>query len=235
MGALKLPRPLDPSELRRRRDVLLQQIHYAFNSVYLGNGVGIHEGRAIDSHADDAARHAARAKDRECRRWQDLSREQVFGSDLLPLVFMDGEGVRFVTPWLMTAKLKHRMVSIDIEPSANTDAWHDIDPTQFDGYLNRQVLSEHQQQSTASFMMLCLEDSYSHYRLTADQYQDDEGWAMQDAGSLLSCLHDTWADSLNGGSRVEWDTRWARVCKRLFDRGDGEVLFYFPEPTSPPT
>jgi hypothetical protein len=85
---------------------LARQVEAAFQGVRLGEGVSLHQARAMDDYASDDEIAAARALDIE-ERWQDVPDEKVDRfSDAL--AFMDAAGLRFYLPRFMVFALKHR-------------------------------------------------------------------------------------------------------------------------------
>ncbi len=85
---------------------LIHEIEAAFEGVALGNGVSLHQARAMDDdwvNQSDVA--DLRSQDPE-ERWQDISDEKLdLLADTLP--FMDPEGFRFYLPRFMVFALKH--------------------------------------------------------------------------------------------------------------------------------
>ena len=91
-------------EAERRR--LLCQIESAFDGVRLGNGVSLHQARALDNYeSGEEAAAAARTFDTE-ETWQEIPDEKV---DRLgdALSFLDAEGFRFYIPRFMVYTLHH--------------------------------------------------------------------------------------------------------------------------------
>lgn len=96
---------MQTSTREAQRKSLIAQIEAAFGDVRLGNGVSLHQARAMDNYEDDATIGAARALDTE-ERWQDISDEKLKHlSDTLS--FMDAEGFRFHIPRFMMFVLTH--------------------------------------------------------------------------------------------------------------------------------
>ncbi len=95
-------------ERDRIRPKLIRQIEAAFDGVELGNGVSLHQARAMDDYAPAEEVQAARALDTEVR-WQDISDEKLDKfSDTLS--FMDVEGFRFHIPRFMVYVLQNEAV-----------------------------------------------------------------------------------------------------------------------------
>jgi hypothetical protein len=93
------------AEREAERLRLIREVEAAFNGVALGNGVSLHQARAMDDYASDAEVAAARAMDTE-ERWQEVPDEKLDRlADTLP--FMDAEGFRFYLPRFMLFALKH--------------------------------------------------------------------------------------------------------------------------------
>ena len=94
------------AEREAERQRLVRQVVAAFNDVRLGNGVSLHQARAMDDYAGDAEVAAARVLDTESR-WQDVTDEKLDRlADTMP--FMDAEGFRFYLPRFMLFALEHR-------------------------------------------------------------------------------------------------------------------------------
>lgn len=93
------------AEREAERLRLIREVEVAFDGVALGNGVSLHQARALDKRASDAEVAAARPMDTE-ERWQDVPDEKIDRlADTLP--FMDAEGFRFYLPRFMLFALKH--------------------------------------------------------------------------------------------------------------------------------
>jgi hypothetical protein len=87
------------------RDSLIARIEAAFGHVRLGEGVSLHQARAMDDYESEATIASVRTFDTE-HRWQDVSDEKLDRlSDTLP--FMDAEGFRFYMPRFMTFALRN--------------------------------------------------------------------------------------------------------------------------------
>jgi hypothetical protein len=94
------------AEREAERLRLIRDVEAAFDGVALGNGVSLHQARAMDDYAPDAEIAAARALDTE-DRWQDVPDKKLDRlSDTLP--FMDAERFRFYLPRFMLFALTHR-------------------------------------------------------------------------------------------------------------------------------
>lgn len=101
---------------------MLARIESAFQGVQLGNGVSLHQARAMDDWEHDATVAAARALDTE-ERWQDISDEKLHRlSDTLP--FMDAEGFRFHIPRFMVFNLNNE--TSDSWAYASAIYWSDM-------------------------------------------------------------------------------------------------------------
>lgn len=85
------------------------KIRNAFRGVKLGDGVGLFEGRALDDYADDATRHACRAKD-ERHNWEEIPKERLESYNDA-LCFLDAEGMRFHLPAFLIVELEGPSVS----------------------------------------------------------------------------------------------------------------------------
>ena len=79
-------------------------IEAAFAGVTLGDGVGLHEARAIDDYADDATQAARRAED-EKEDWRRITAEDLNFCDS-SLCFFDAGGMRFHLPAYLIAELR---------------------------------------------------------------------------------------------------------------------------------
>ena len=101
-----------------RKARLLDQIHEAFGSVQLGDGVTLHEATAIDDYATPAQRQAARQLD-TARRWQDVPDEHI-AKHCSVFSFLDVKGHVFYTPAYMCWLLR---TGYDT-PSNSTEAAH---------------------------------------------------------------------------------------------------------------
>ena len=87
------------------RQALITRIEAAFDGVELGEGLSLHQGRALDDYEPPEVVADARADDTE-ERWQDISDEKV---ERLwdALGFLDAEGVRFYLPRYMVYAQRH--------------------------------------------------------------------------------------------------------------------------------
>jgi hypothetical protein len=116
------------AEREAERLRLIHQVEAAFDGVELGNGVSLHQARAMDNYASGAEIAAARALDTE-DRWQDVPDAKLDQfSDTLP--FMDPEGFRFYLPRFMLFALKHRGGTEFSGSSASDTAIYWTDPRQ---------------------------------------------------------------------------------------------------------
>ena len=84
---------------------LLAEIEAAFGEVRLGDGISLHQARALDNYEGDEGVFAARTFDEE-ERWQLIPDAKVERfDDTLP--FMDAAGMRFHLPRFLVWTLTH--------------------------------------------------------------------------------------------------------------------------------
>jgi len=89
----------------QRRQALIAEIEAAFTDVRLGDGVSLHQARALDDYWSHEEAAAARRHDRE-ERWRDISDEKVRNFNDT-LTFMDAAGFRFHLPRFMVFALEN--------------------------------------------------------------------------------------------------------------------------------
>jgi len=96
-----MPHDVPQPEVRQ----LLAEIEAAFGDVRLGDGISLHQARALDDYETDEVVAAARALD-AVARWQDITDDKL---DRLndTLAFMDAAGFRYHLPRFMTWSLTH--------------------------------------------------------------------------------------------------------------------------------
>jgi hypothetical protein len=83
----------------------LAEIEATFGGVRLGDGISLHQARALDDYEPEGVVAAARSFDAE-ERWQDITDDKL---DRLSdtLAFMDAAGFRFHMPRFMVYSLTH--------------------------------------------------------------------------------------------------------------------------------
>lgn len=84
---------------------LLAQIDATFDGVRLGDGISLHQARALDNYEPEDAAAAARSFDTE-ERWQDITDDKL-DRHANTLAFMDAAGFRFHMPRFMVFSLTH--------------------------------------------------------------------------------------------------------------------------------
>jgi hypothetical protein len=95
---------MESEELINEASILVDAVSKAFETVVLGNGVGLFQAQAIDGHRLESEKAAARAKD-EKNDWR-LIPVQNLNKCYSSLHFFDSEGMRFHLPAYLTAYLK---------------------------------------------------------------------------------------------------------------------------------
>lgn len=93
------------STFESRRSTLIAEITSAFDGVSRGNGITLHEARAMDNYASPQEQRAARLYDTE-RRWQDVPDADIVDC-CSALSFLDKDGFRYYLPAFMIYSLKH--------------------------------------------------------------------------------------------------------------------------------
>lgn len=89
-------------EIRQR---IIAEIERAFTDVRRGNGITLHQARALDDYRDEIEQAQARRKDTDAR-WQDIPDTRIEKlADTL--AFLDPEGFRYYIPAFMIWALRH--------------------------------------------------------------------------------------------------------------------------------
>lgn len=95
---------MDANERAADKNRLIEAITKAFDSVVLGNGVGLYQAQALDDYKTELEEQAARLKD-EKNDWCLISAEELNKCNS-SLSFFDAEGMRFHLPAYLIADLK---------------------------------------------------------------------------------------------------------------------------------
>lgn len=85
-------------------DAIIKTIEKAFDTVELGNGVGLFQAQAIDDYKSEAEQQKSRLND-EKQDWRLISIADI-NKCYSSLSFFDAEGMRFHIPAYLTAELK---------------------------------------------------------------------------------------------------------------------------------
>lgn len=95
---------MDANERAADKNQLIETIIKAFDSVVLGNGVGLYQAQAQDDYKTGLEEQAARLKD-EKNDWRLIAAEELNKCNS-SLSFFDAEGMRFHLPAYLIADLK---------------------------------------------------------------------------------------------------------------------------------
>jgi hypothetical protein len=90
--------------MSQERDKVIAEVREAFWGVTLGNGVGLHQGQAIDDWEVEAIQLAQRERD-EKENWEAISAETL-NLCHSSLCFFDAEGMRFHLPAFIVGDLR---------------------------------------------------------------------------------------------------------------------------------
>jgi len=147
---------------------ILADIESAFGNVVLGDGISLHQARALDDYESEAQAAVVRNLDTESR-WQDLSDEEVdqFG-DALP--FMDAAGFRFHMPRFMVFALTAGLNGSDSFAVDATIYQCDFSEELKDyAMLRYALLSSEQRKVIAEFLRFIVEHPHDFHASVAAQ------------------------------------------------------------------
>ncbi|HEX8913130.1 MAG TPA: DUF6714 family protein [Humisphaera sp.] len=145
---------------------MIAAIESAFATVTLGDGITIHEARALDDYEDA---RAARAVD--CHvRWQDISDNTLRALNDVHC-FLDDAGYRYYTPAYMRWVLRHLDDETDDHRSLDWSFMYSLDPG-FDASRHRRMATFDAAQRTAVCLFL------RHLVRAAGGHRDDAEQAL---------------------------------------------------------
>jgi hypothetical protein len=93
--------------MSQERDEIIAEVREAFRGVKLGDGVGLHQGQAIDDWEDQATQLSERQKD-EKENWEVIPTETL-NLCHSSLCFFDAEGMRFHLPAFIIGDLRDEL------------------------------------------------------------------------------------------------------------------------------
>lgn len=154
------------TRLLDERAKVIAAIESAFATVTLGDGITIHEARALDDYEDA---RAARAVD--CHvRWQDISDNTLRALNDVHC-FLDDAGYRYYTPAYMRWVLRHLDDETDDHRSLDWSFMYSLDPG-FDASRHRRMATFDAAQRTAVCLFL------RHLVRAAGGHRDDAEQAL---------------------------------------------------------
>lgn len=145
--------PADQRKMTADKDRVLRLVRSAFQSVTLGEGVGLRQGQGLDDYADAQTLASYRAQD-EKRDWSAIpfaDLDRYYSS----LSFFDADGMRFHLPAYLVADLECRLQTADVLFHLIYTA-HGA-ASQFD------TLSSAQREAVREFLLLRLSDPHREF------------------------------------------------------------------------
>ena len=154
------------------REIVANMIRTAFDSVQLGNGIGLWQAQAIDDYESEDVQLEARKRDRKTD-WELLSKEdlQQCGSSLC---FFDCEGMRFHLPAFLISELDEEYGSVLFSL------------TQLDDYKRAmfEALDQEQRRAVTLFLEYCLSQEVYSFEHTEIEIALREYWSPSSWSAL---------------------------------------------------